>query len=724
MEDLSLIAEMHSLPTGDLVPLLDLAPQRKKEKTFEALLRQVKNLSRQRPVLMLFEDTHWIDPGSREFLDRTIERISGWPVLLLATFRPEFEPPWIGQPHVTLLTLTRLGQHDTAAMLANLIGNMALPPETMKEIAERSDGVPLFVEELTKAVLESVEQAPAASIAPHPALSVPATLHASLMARLDRLGPDARDVARTGSAIGREFAYELLAPTTDLPEPDLHAALDRLTNAGLLLVRGTPPQATYIFKHALVQDSAYGTLLRGRRQRLHRRIAASLEDRFPETVLVQPALLAQHFEAAGLVEQAIDYWLKASQQALARSAMAEAIARSRRGLAILAGLPDGRQRQQRELDLLITLRPALAALEGFAAREAGEALSRGRELAERLDQPEHEVSLIWGQWSFHGTRGEHKLALALAERLEEIGTKRSDAATQLLGRLICGASHLFLGDLVVSRELLERCLGLGEPALRSIRSVPTDPYIAVLTHLAMTLAHLGYIDQAQSRLDEALLEARTHTQAPTLLHVLLCAIFLHSATRSPLTHVAEFLTLSAEHGFQHYSGWALIHRGRALVAVGKAREGLTLITRGLAELRPAGAVTGPQPLIWLCEAYVALGQHNDAQNCLAEAVRFVEATDGRLGEAEFLHRVPGDLLNAVGDRSGAEQHYRQAISVAERQSARLSQLRASTSLARLWRDQGKRAQARDLLGPIYNWFTEGLHAPDLKDAKALLDELA
>ena len=332
MEDVALIAELHSLPSADLAPPLDVTPQRKKDKTFEALLRQVEGLSRQQPVLMVFDDLHWIDPSSRELLDRLIERVAEWPVLLLAMFRPEFQPPWTGQPHVTMLTLARLDRRDTAAMVANVAGNAALPPEIMEEIAERTDGVPLFVEELTKAVLESGAQAPAAlSAVPHPALSVPATLHASLMARLDRLGPAAKDVAQTGAAIGREFGYGLLASATDLPDPQLREALDRLTNAGLLFVRGTPPQSSYIFKHALVQDAAYGTLLRSRRQRLHSRIAATLEDRFPEIVLAQPALLAQHCAAAGLARQS-SLLAEGRPTGAGASAMTEAAALFSKGL--------------------------------------------------------------------------------------------------------------------------------------------------------------------------------------------------------------------------------------------------------------------------------------------------------------------------------------------------------------------------------------------------------
>src|SRR3954469_15915503 len=378
-EDVALIAELHGLPSADLAPPLDLTPQRRKEKTFEALLRQLEGLSRQQPVLIIYDDLHWIDPSSRELLDRTIEQIVGWPVLLLALFRPEFQPPWAGQPHVMTLTLSRLDRRDTEAMVANVAGDAALPSEIVAEIAERTDGVPLFIEELTKAVLEAGAQAPAAlSAVPHPALSVPPTLHASLMARLDRLGPTAREVAQAGAAIGREFSCAVVAATTVLPEPQLHEALDRLSNAGLVFVRGTPPEASYLFKHALVQDAAYGSLLRDRRRSLHRRIAATLEERFPDVAQAQPALLAQHYSAAGLADQAAVYWLKAAQQASARSAMTEAAAQARKGVEALAGLADSTWRQQQELDLLLTLGFALMATRGFAATESIETLVRAQ----------------------------------------------------------------------------------------------------------------------------------------------------------------------------------------------------------------------------------------------------------------------------------------------------------------------------------------------------------
>jgi class 3 adenylate cyclase/tetratricopeptide (TPR) repeat protein len=722
-EDAALIAELHGLLSADLAPPLDLTPQRRKEKTFEALLRQVEGLARQQPVLMLFDDLQWVDPSSRELLDRLIERVVGWPVLLLALFRPEFQPPWIGPPHVTLLTLDRLDRNDTAVMVANVARNEALLPEIVEEIVERTDGVPLFVEELTKAVLESGAQALAAlSAVPHPALSVPATLHASLMARLDRLGLAARNVAQTGAAIGREFSHALLAPITDLSEPQLREALDRLTNAGLVFARGTPPEASYLFKHALVQDAAYGSLLRSRRQGLHSRIAATLQARFPEIVQTQPTLLAQHCAAAGLAEQAVDYWLKAGQQALARWAMAEAAAQARKGLEALTMLPDAPWRRQQELELQLVLSSGLKITKGFSATETVEALARAQALAEQLDRPEHVPSLMIGQWSLYVTRAEHRLALSVGRQVEGIGEVRNDVAKQVFGRLLQGISHLVLGELVAARDLL------GENA--DPVQISTDPqrvhfHAMRLGYAGRVLVFLGYIDQARSRMGQALSLARRIRSTPALAQALISASVLDLATGSSLIHTEELLALTTGQKFAQWLGWAMAFRGFALAAGGQPQEAFTLLTQALAHLRAIGAVEGlPGLLAWLAKVSAMLGRPAEAWHYLAEAAQRIEASDERVYEAEVLYRVPGDLLKAAGDRSAAELKYQQAIAVAERQSAKLLRLRASTSLARLWCDQCRRAEARDLLAPIYGWFTEGFDAPVLKEAKALLDELA
>ena len=734
LDDVALIAGLHGLRPADLAPLPDLTPQRRKEKTFEALLRQTEGLARQRPVLMVFDDIQWINPTSRELLDRLIERVAGWPVLLLALFRPEFQPPWVGQPHVTLLSLARLDRRDTAAMIANvadIAGDTPLQREIVEEIAERTDGVPLFIEEVTKAVVEAGAQLSAAlSGTPHPRQSVPPTLHASLMARLDRLGPAAREVAQAGAAIGREFGYELLASITDLPEAHLQEALDRLTNAGLLFVRGTPPNAGYLFKHVLVQDAAYGSLLRDRRQGLHRRIAAILDQRFPDVVQAHPTLLAQHCHAAGLADQAVVYWVKATQQAQARGAAAEVMAQARKGLEVLAGLPGGAWRQHQELNLQIPLGFALMATRGFAAAETVATLARAQSLAEQLDRPEHFVPLLLGRWSIHFTRADLRLALSLGKQIEDIGRVRNDVATKALGRLLQGISRFYLGELVPARALLEEHADqvLEERADQADGFVdPQHAYFHVLrlAFAGLALVLLGHIDQAHSRIDDALSLARQGGNAFLLAQVLMVGTLLEHITGLPWRHAAELLALSTEQKFPLALGWALALHGWSLVDQGQAEEGIAYLLRGLTELRSAGTVVGVSNLHTpLARAYAMLGRSDEKRNCLVEAAKLIETTDERFLEAEVLHRVPGDLLAASGDRLGAEQHYRQAIAVAERQNAKLLELWASASLARLWRDQGRRTEAYDLLAPIYAWFTEGFDAPVLKQAKALLDELA
>ena len=727
-EALPLLAALLSIPAGDRYPPLDLSPQKQKEKTLKALLAQVEGLARQ-PVLMVYEDFHWTDPTTRELLDLLIDRVPTLRVLVIMTFRPEFAPPWIGRWHVTLLGLSRLSPRQRAEMIMQVAGGRALPKEIADQIVDRTDGVPLFIEELTKAVVESgilTETADRyAVMGPVAPLAIPTTLHASLLARLDRLAPT-REVVQIAAALGRQFSHELISTVATMPKQQLDDALAQLVHAELIFRRGTPPDAEYTFKHALVQDAAYGTLLRSRRQQLHARIAATLEDQFPEVVVAQPALLAQHCAEAQLTEKAVGYWHKAGEQALARSAMTEAVARLRKGLDVLVGLPDGPWRRQQELDLQIAFRSALMATKGYSASDVGETIARARALAEQLDRPEYLVPLLYGQWVFHSFRSEHKLALSFAEQLEKIGEARNDVAAQLQGRRANGVTRCYLGEFVAARALLEHCLGLADPAHRHMGGGLSDPYAVMLASLAFTLAHLGYIDQARSRMSEALSEARRLNQAQTLALVLSVASWIEAVTCSPemQRRAEELLALSTEHGFPQHLGWATVYRGMSLTPRGQAREGLMLLTQGLAAVRATGNVANtPYLFMGLAEAYAMLGQPVEGLNCLAEAAQIIETTEERVDEAE-LHRLRGDLLNTTGDRAAAERNYQQALQVAKRQSAKLWELRAATSLARLWRDQGKRTEACDLLAPVYGWFTEGFDTSVLNEAKTLLEELA
>jgi predicted ATPase len=727
-----LLAVLLSIPAGDRYPPLNLTPQKQKEKTLKALLAQVEGLAARQPVLMVYEDVHWSDPTTRESLDLLIDRVPTLRALVIITFRPEFMPPWVGRSHVTLLSLNRLTPRRRAEMIMQVTGGKALPKEIADQIINRTDGVPLFIEELTKAVVESGVLTDTGDrytmVEALPPLAIPTSLNASLLARLDRFAPT-REIVQIAAALGRQFSHELISAVATMPKQQLDKALAQLVHAELIFQRGTPPDAEYTFKHALVQEAAYGTLLRSPRHQLHARIAATLEDQFPEIVLAQPALLAQHCAEAGLVKQAVDYWLKAGQQAVARSAMTEAVAQLHKGLDLLATLPNSRWRRQQELDLLLALGRALIAAKGYAAPAVGEAHARAELLAEQLDRSDCLGSLLYRQWAFHLIRSELGPALSLAERIERIGHARVGVAPQSLGQLAHGLTRFHLGEFVAARALLERCHGLSDPAHRAIYAAVTtvDPHVLMLVFLAWTLTYLGYIDQRCSRINEALTEARQLGHAYTLGFVLSGAAFIESdVTGSPheeQRYAEEMLDLANEHGFPFWLAWGHVHRGWSLTALGQAQEGLTLIANGLAMYRATGAVQfTPWILMRLAEAHARLGQQIEGLNCLTEAAQIIEATDERHDEAE-LHRLRGDLLNAAGDRPAAEQSYHQALAVAERQSAKLFELQAATSLARFWRDQGKRTEARDLLAPVYGWFTEGFDTPVLQEAKALIDQL-
>ena len=609
IEGAALFAEMLSLPNDGRYPTLDLIPEQRRQRTLEALTEQLAGLASQNPVLMIFEDAHWTDPTSLEAFGRTVDRIKTLPALLIVTFRPEFNAPWAGRSHVTSVALNRLGGRETAAIIARLVGNKELPADVMAEIVERTDGIPLFVEEMTKAVLEAEGEGDArrtAGAVPSPALAVPASLHASLMARLDRLGP-AKDVAQIGAVIGREFSHALLAAVVDKPEAELQAALDRLIAAGLMFRQGIPPHATYLFKHALVQDAAYGTLLRSRRQRLHARIAAILEEKFPEVVAVQPTLMAQHCTEAGLRENAISYFLKAGQQAIARSAMSEAVAVLQRGLDVLASVPNDPNHDQRELELRAALVPALIATKGYSAPEVGATVVRARSLAEKLDRSEYIVGLLYGEWIFRLVRAELRLALAHAKNLEQIGRTRNDLASELLGRHWAQGTTLYLlGDFAAARTLLEHANGLQHPAHRAAYAAITanDPYASTLAYLALTLTLLGYIDQGRQRMNEAVSEARQLRSPHSLAEVLSFACMIERICGSPWNarrFAEEVVALSSEHSFPSWLAIGTIHLGWSFAALGDPTQGLDLISKGISLRRATTASWAAAEVIWRSE---------------------------------------------------------------------------------------------------------------------------
>jgi class 3 adenylate cyclase/predicted ATPase len=730
-EDAAFLADLMSLPASERHPLPNLSPQRKKERTLEALIRQLEGLARQQPVLMVFEDAHWIDPTSRELLDLTIERVSALPVLLIVTFRPEFQPPWIGQPQVSMVALNRLDRRDRTILVEQIAGGKALPDEVVDQIADRTDGVPLFVEELTRSVLESglLREKSDRYVLDRvlPPFAIPTSLHDSLMARLDRLA-SVRLVAQIGAAIGREFPYALLRTVSRLPEDELQASLARLVASELVFQRGTPPDAVYAFKHALVQDAAHGSLLRTSRQQLHAQIAEALETGSPEMMDNQPELFAQHYAEAGLVEKSVACWGKAGRRSAARSAMAEAAAQFHKGLDQLALLPDTRERQRQELEFWSALGAVLLAVKGPAAPETGRAHGRARELWEQLGSPSEFVRVAYGQSVYHVFRGEFDLARQLDEDLLRLSRRRNDSGGLVLGHYSSGRNLLFLGRFASSRSHLEEVLALYDPiSHRSlVHQGGIHPQVGSHAHSGIDLFCLGYPDQAVARTDVAIAEAQRLAHPPSLALSLDHGARLLTLVRGKTAlgeRADQLVAVAIEHGFSQWRALGAIYRGWVKVVDGDVTEGMSLLRSGSTASRAAGMeLWVPYHIALLARAYEIAGQVEEALTLLDDALQIAERTGERWFAAE-LNRQKGHLLLRRGHSEAAEELYRKALSVAAEQEAKLWELRAAVSLTRLRRDQGRRTEARDLLAPVYGWFTEGFDTPDLREAKTLLEAL-
>jgi class 3 adenylate cyclase/predicted ATPase len=730
-EDVALIADLLSLPASKRHPLPDLSPRRKKERTLEALIRQLEGLARQKPVLLVFEDAHWIDPTSGELLDLAVERVRTLPVLLIVTFRPEFQPPWTGQSQVTMVALNRLGRHDRTVLVDQVASGRALPDEVVAQIVERTDGVPLFVEELTKSVLESgllreEEDRYVLDSALRP-FAIPTTLHDSLMARLDRLA-SVRLVAQIGAAIGREFSYTLLHAVCGLREDELQTALARLVASELVLQRGTAPDAIYSFKHALVQDAAHGSLLRSSRQQLHARIAEALQTYSPGLADAQPELFAQHYAEAGLIEQSAASWTKAGHRSAGRLAMAEASAQLQKALDQLALLPDTRERRRHELELRSTLGAVLVYVKGFAGRESGQAYARARELWEQLGSPTEFLHIPYGQSRNHIYRGELERALRLDQDLLYLSLQRNDSAGQVLGHDSAGRDLLAAGRFGSSRSHLEAVLALYDPiSHRSlVHQAEIHTQVGSRAYLGIVLFCLGYPEQALAQSSAAIAEARRVAHPPSLAASLAIGARLLSLAGDDTAlneRADELFAVATERGFAFWGALGAIYCGRVKVNKGELAEGISLLRSGSETYRTSGAkLWMPHFIAFLASACESAGQLEEGLALLDEALQLTEKTGERWFAAE-LYRHEGRLLLRQQHLEAAERLYCKAVSIAQEQEAKLWELRAAASLARLWRDQGRRAEACDLLAPIYGWFTEGFDTPDLREARTLLAEL-
>jgi class 3 adenylate cyclase/predicted ATPase len=731
-EDVALLADLLSFPASERHPLPNLSPQRKKERTLEALIRQLEALARQQALVMVFEDAHWIDPTSRDWLDLAVERVRSLRVLLVITFRPDLQPRWIGQPQVTMLALNRLDRRDRTALVKQIAGGKPLPAEVVDQIVDRTDGVPLFVEEFTKSVLESgiLREETDRYVLDRtlPPLAIPTTLHDSLMARLDRLA-SVRLVAQIGAAIGREFSYALLRVISRLSESELQSALARLVASELVFQRGAPPDAVYSFKHALVQDAAHGSLLRSSRQQLHAQIADALETHFPELMDSQPELLAQHYAEAGLVEKSVAYWGKAGRRSATRSAMAEAAAQLQKGLDQLTLLPDTRERQQQELEFWSALGAALRFVKGQAASELGHALARARELWEQLGSPSAFLYVPYGQSRYHMYRGELDVAQRLNEDLLRLSCERNDSAGIVLGYDSSGRDLLLAGKFALARSHLEQVLALYDPIAHRplVHHTGADSRVVSQGYLGIVFFCLGFPDQGLLQGNESVAEARTLAHPPTLAASLAQSARLLSLTADYAAlerRASELLALATEQGFPMYCALGTLFLGCVKANTGDVAKGISLLHSGSNTYRTLGAeARTPYHIALLARGLAVAGQIDDALSSLETALELAE----RIGERWFaaeMYRHKGQFMLRQGRSETAEELYRQALTIAKQQEAKLWELRAAVSLGRLWRGQGRHTDARDLLAPVYGWFTEGLDLPDLKDAKALLDELA
>ncbi len=656
-EERSLFAELLSLPNDGRYPVLNLTPAQRRQKTLEALAAVTERLSKTSPVLMIFEDAHWADPTSLEALGRIVERTAANRVFLLITFRPEFQPPWLGQPHVTALALNRLAQPDVDAMISRVAGDKPLPAGIRQDILERADGIPLFVEEMTKAVLEAEGESEVrrtAAAIPSPALAVPATLHASLMARLDRLGA-AKELAQIGAAIGREFSHALLSMVARKPDAILAPALHRLVTAGLLFRNGEPPNASYLFNHALVQDAAYGTLLREPRRALHARIAETLETQFTEIAESQPELLARHYSDAGLTEKAAALWGKAGARSLARSALIEAAGQLSRALGQIATLPGTAALRREQIKLQVQLANALIHTKGHASPETKAAFEQARSwinhaqaLGEPAEDPLVLFSVLYGFWVVNRMAFNGPVVCELAEQFQALAEKQSETVPRMIGHMLMGISLVLVGDPANGRVHLDRVIELYDPAEH--RALATrfghDVRMTAFCWRSLALGTLGYADAARADATNALKDAREIGHAGTSMFALShSSITLIRCGDQPAATalVEELLALSDEKGSAYWNAYGTLLRGWLLTLGGDASAAVPLIESGIATMRSTGATAyAPWYLSLLANAFAKLGQADHARRCIDEALAAMKATNEKWCDSE-VSRIASEI---------------------------------------------------------------------------------
>jgi class 3 adenylate cyclase/predicted ATPase len=725
-----LFAALLSIPFGERYPPLALSPTQQRRRTLAALLDQFEGLARRRPILLSFEDANWADATSLELLDLTVERVRQLPVLALFTFRPEFEPPWVGLPNVGTLTLGRLDRNGVESMVARVTGGRVPPPEVMKQIVAKTDGNPLFVEELTKAVLETgilVEDGEGYRLdGPLPPFAIPETLQDSLMARLDRLAP-VKEIGQIGAAIGREFSYSLLRAVVGRDETALKHGLAQLEQAGLVFRRGEPPEAVYSFKHALVRDAAYESLLKSRRQQLHGQIARTLEQSFADIGASQPEIVAHHFTEAGLVESAIDYWLKAGQQAARRSANAEALNHLARGLELLPNIDDPMLRNKSELLLQTSLGNSLRATKGWSMDSVKHAYTRALQLCKESGFDEHTLPAVFGLWTWNFVRAALGEAQSLAERLVNIAENVDDSVYKVLAHEALGFTLFAHGKFAAAHAALERSIGMCEDskAAAYLDLSAQDPRVHVRLYDGIVLWLLGYPDQALRICAEARRYADTsqHPFSEAMARSISLRVHQLRGEAAVVAGQADAaIALCEEHEFVHYLAMALILRGWASAQQGEFEKGIAEIQEGLEKARATGALLyETYTLGLLADACIKNERYGQAFDFLDQAQLRLDQENSERYYAAEIYRLLGEAyLRSRQDLDQAERYLCKGLTVAREQKAKSLELKLCLSIYDLYELRQNADTYRPQLGEIYGSFSEGFDTTDLVRARARL----
>lgn len=728
----ALLADLLSIRGDERYQLPNVSPDKRKDMTLETLVQYLQRLADRSPVLLIVEDAHWLDPTTLDLMTRIIDRIRQMRVLLLITFRPDFRPVWAEYSHVTLLTLNRLPRRQSAELIATMTGGKVLPQEVQQAILAKTDGVPLYIEELTENLLETgllSEGTDSFTLkAPLKDMVIPDSLQALLMERVDRLGP-VKEIVQIGAAIGREFTYELLRAIVEITDGQLYSALDRFVASGLILQEGERPLSRYRFKHMLVQEAAYNTLSKKSRRLLHARIAKTLEEKFAERVRLEPELLAYHFEQAGLTSPAITYWRLAARRDADRSANIEALNHFNRALTLLKELPVDTERDALELELLIARGAPMVTVKGYASQEIERNYLRAKELSQANSDSGHHFLAVWGLWVFHLVRGPLATACDLAEHLLSLAQREHNPDMLIRAHESVGSTYSFLGRFNEAKAHLLAAKSLYDPVRHRSQALPytQDPGITARTMLARALWILGEVDQVEALSREAIGMARELEHPFTLAFTLTTVAWTYSTlrdTEQTLHLTEEAIALSTKYSFEVPLAWATSLQGWALAEKGD-EQGLGRLVKGLSATQAAGAsLNNTFTLALLAEIYLRQQRIDEGLGALSEAQKLVCSQGECCWQAELL-RLKGELLLAQSEPSVsvAEQCFAEALKIAQDQHASMLELRAAVSMAKLLRKLNRLDAAKPVLHSICSRFQERAANSDLMEARNVLAQL-